>query len=284
MADSKILSALLVLSSFAFAGLAGAGAPTIEEQLVEAINQERWINGQLPPFKGHNQLATAAENHSVAMANRNFFGHCDLDTLSSAGSRAATAGYTGGSIAENLAAGQGTVAGVVAGWMASSGHRNNILSNRRDTGTGFFFQAGDQNNVRVDLDGDCATDQISGPFGEYWTQVFGTRSSVYPVVIDREAWSTDSRNVELYLYGTGWAAEMRLRNESGAFGNWMSFSTILPWQLSAGGGLKEVFVELRNGAGTVRTASDTIRFEGGVSLFEDGFESGNTSAWTTTVQ
>ncbi|MGH7340028.1 MAG: hypothetical protein ACREKH_06010, partial [Candidatus Rokuibacteriota bacterium] len=104
-----------------------------------------------------------------------------------------------------------------------------------------------------------------------------------PVVIDREAHSTGSQNVDLYLYGTGWAQEMRIRNSSGAFTSWMPFDPDVPWTLTAGGGEKTVIVEIRNGA-TVRSASDTILLDQPlIVVFDDGFEAGNTSAWSDVV-
>jgi uncharacterized protein YkwD len=56
-------------------------------------------------------------------------------------------------LGENLAGGQTTAASVVADWMDSPGHRDNILDPRwRDMGVG----------VRT-----------GGHFGVYWVQMFG---------------------------------------------------------------------------------------------------------------
>jgi hypothetical protein len=105
------------------------------------------------------------------------------------------------------------------------------------------------------------------------------------VVIDREAYSTETREVELYLYGSGWATEMRLRNENGAWTAWSAFASDVTWQLSEGAGTKQVFAEIRYG-GTVRSASDTILSNDDTvedEIFADGFESGNDTAWSRTV-
>lgn len=259
-------------------------APTFEEQILERVNQERQANGALPPLKGQTQLAAAAELHSTNMGTRNFFSHCDPDLMTMPGQRVTAAGYVWNSVGENAAAGQTTPQQVMAAWMGSAGHRSNILStNFREIGVGYFLDAADAANVRMDLDSNCVHEGLDGPFFHYWTQDFGRRNDVYPVVIDREAFTTATRDVDLYLYGTGFAVEMRLRNEAGAFTAWMPFDATVAWQLSAAGGVKTVTAEIRNGA-TVRSASDTILLLGTAEvIFEDGFESGNTSAWSNAV-
>jgi uncharacterized protein YkwD len=259
-------------------------APTFEEQVLERVNQERLANGGLPPLKGQTQLAAAAELHSTNMGTRNFFSHCDPDLMTMPGQRVTAAGYIWSSVGENAAAGQTTPQNVMAAWMGSAGHRANILSgNFRELGVGYFLDAADAANVRMDLDSNCVSEGTDGPFVHYWTQNFGRRNDVYPVVIEREAFSTATRNVDLHLYGTGWAQEMRLRNETGTFTAWMPFSSSAAWQLTVGGGIKTVTAELRNGA-TVRSATDSILLEGAAQVvFDDGFESGNTSAWSNTV-
>lgn len=262
-------------------------APTFEEQVLQLVNQERWADGQRPPLKGQTQLAAAAELHSVNMGTRNFFGHCDLDTATLPGTRMTAAGYIWNAAGENIAAGYTDPAAVMAGWMASTGHRNNILNTGyRELGVGYHLDAGDLANVRNDLNTDCVAESTgNGPYFRYWTQNFGRRDNVYPLVIDREAHSTASQNVDLYLYGAGWASEMRIRNSPGAFGPWEPFSSNRAWQLTAGGGLKTVIAEIRNFAGgTVRTASDTILLDQPLNVvFADGFEAGNTSSWSDVV-
>jgi uncharacterized protein YkwD len=67
------------------------------------------------------------------------------------------AGYTDWSdIGENIAAGYPTPESVVAGWMASPGHRENILS-AQFTEIGVGMANG------------------GGSYGMYWTEEFGTR-------------------------------------------------------------------------------------------------------------
>jgi hypothetical protein len=233
--------------------------PTYVEQVVELVNEARWENGQLPPLKGVDLLHNASQTRSDNMANRNFFAHCDLDTGASPWERMEAAGYSWNAAGENIAAGYSTPADVMSGWMESTGHRNNILStNYREIGVGYIYQSNDQGNVRGDGNGDCIADQFNrGPYYRYWTQNFGKRNAVYPVVINREAYETASRQVALYVYGAGWAVEMRFRNEDGAWSAWQPYNANVNWTLSNGNGLKTVYAELRNG-GDVRGVSDTI--------------------------
>jgi hypothetical protein len=136
---------------------------------------------------------------------------------------------------------------VVEAWMNSPGHRANILNGGfRELGAGHAFEAGDA---------------FPGPYGyhHYWVQDFGTRSAVFPLVIADEAYETSQAAVELYLYGTGWAAEMMLSEEPDFAGAvWVPFSPEVSWTLSPGAGVKTVCARLRQGT-AVRTACDEIR-------------------------
>lgn len=241
--------------------------PTPEEEVVSLVNEQRWANGQLPPLKQNAQLAVSAETHSTNMAERDFFAHCDLDTGDGPGVRIAATGYSYNAWAENIAAGYATPADVMSGWMNSSGHRANILSTSvREIGVGYVLQSDDAGNVRQDANGDCSADSFNhGPYRRYWTQNFGRSNTVYPVVINREAFTTATTSVDLYVYGAGWAQEMRFRNESGEWSEWEAYSPDVAWTLSSGGGIKTVFAELRNGS-TVRAAEDQIVLEGAVPV------------------
>jgi uncharacterized protein YkwD len=237
------------------------GSPSFEERVLELVNEERWNNGQLPPLKGSAPLHNAADGHSINMATRDFFDHCDLDTKTSPWDRMEAAGYTGwSSAAENIAAGYSTPEDVINGWMNSAGHRDSILSTGfREIGIGYAFQGNDQGNVRFDTNGDCTADSADGgPYGHYWTQNFGRIESVMPVVIEREVYETTSREVNLYVYGASWAVEMRFRNEAGPWSAWQSYAADVAWTLSSGNGVKSVSAEIRDSNGETRSASDTI--------------------------
>ena len=72
-------------------------------------------------------LASAAEVHSNDMAVNNYFDHPDANGVR-IGGRASAAGYTYGSVGENIAAGQTSASQVVVAWMASESHCKNIMT------------------------------------------------------------------------------------------------------------------------------------------------------------
>lgn len=236
--------------------------PTYEDTLVELVNQERWNNGQLPPLKRIMELDSAAETHSLNQALRNFFGHCDLDTGSWPDDRMRDAGYFPNGWGENIAAGYGSPSSVMSAWMGSSGHRANILSSsNREIGVGYYYQQQDGAGIRQDFNTDCRSDGNSNwPYYHYWTQVFGRRTNIYPLVIDREAFQTYTRSVNLYMYGAGWAQEMRFCNAGRLWSDWESYNPTKVWNLAGGNGPQTVLAEIRNG-GTVLSTHDTIWLE-----------------------
>ncbi|WP_026001122.1 CAP domain-containing protein [Pseudomonas donghuensis] len=106
------------------------------------------------PLTWNSALGTAAQRHSRAMANGNYFAHRapngDLPA-----DRAWDAGYRGRQIGENIAAGQGSPSKAMAGWLASPGHCANLM-NPMFTQVGAAYAA----NSRSDE-------------GVYWTMLFG---------------------------------------------------------------------------------------------------------------
>ena len=100
------------------------------------------------------QLRDAARGHSQDMATNNYFSHTSLDGRTFA-QRIGQAGYAGGFLGENIAAGQSTAQAVVDDWMQSTGHCQNIMnSGFRVIGIGYAFNQ-------------------SSTYGHYWTQNFG---------------------------------------------------------------------------------------------------------------
>lgn len=251
---------LIAVASVVAAGFMAtpAFAQTFPEQVVELTNIERLANGNLPPLKLQSNLMTAGQTHSQNMATRNFFMHCDPDTGTQAWDRMTAAGYSWNAAAENIAAGQMTPATVVAGWMLSPGHRANILSSAyRETGVGFVLDSTDTNNVRVSQTNTCTVSSSNnGPLQRYWTQVFGTRNDVYPVVIAREAYRVSSCLIDVYAYGSGWAQEMRFSNDGSNWSAWQPYAANTTRTLS-GTSSATLHLQLRNGA-SVRSASDTV--------------------------
>ena len=214
-----------------------------EDQVIELVNQQRKANG-LPPLKQVTSLTDAARWYAKDMVDDDYFGR-GHDTYDRSGgglvkvcawSARIGAFYTGwNALGENIADGSPSPQAVVTGWMGSSGHRANILNaDYRETGVGY---------------------RAGASHGHSWVQDFGRRSGVHPVVINDEAASTDSRFVNLDVYG-GWS-EIRIRNDNEAFGPWQPFTNTLAWTLADVDGLRTVDVEVRRGS-TTETASDAI--------------------------
>lgn len=236
---------------------------TPEDRLVVLVNEQRLKHGLLP-LKREALLDRASATHAANMSAMGFVSHCDPDTGTTPQDRmrALDDGWT--SSGENIAAGWETAERVMGAWMASPGHRANILRpDFREIGVGYRYQANDRGKVSGarDDDGVCRRDGSNGgPYRHYWSQSLGARDSVYPIVINGEEPETEEPRVSLYLYGKERATEMRLRNESGAWSEWRPFAEFVSWALSPGNGEKEVEVELRAaGAISLGTAKDRIR-------------------------
>jgi uncharacterized protein YkwD len=107
------------------------------------VNRHR-VDAGLPPLVEDAALEAAAQAHAADMGERDFFAH-----RSPGGGepdrRMRRAGYDGRTTGENLAWGTGlqaTPASIVEGWMASPGHRANILHRSfTHVGTGIAHDA-----------------------------------------------------------------------------------------------------------------------------------------------
>jgi len=119
---------------------APAPAPSATQRVVELTNQRRAEAG-LPALRVNPKLTAAAQAHSADQARRDQMTHVGSDG-SSAGARIQAQGYRWTAWGENVAAGYADAAGVVAGWMGSSGHRQNILNrNFTEIGVGLAYAA-----------------------------------------------------------------------------------------------------------------------------------------------
>lgn len=235
-----------------------APAITFEERVLEIVNQERAAVG-LPPLKGVEELFDSSGAHSFNMADRDFFAHCDPDDMTQPWDRMFLFGYDWSAAAENVAGGFQTPEDVMAGWMASPGHRANILSmSFREVGVGYFEQPGDQNNVRLDQNGDCTPDGTTNALFRYWTQNFGRRNSVFPLVINRESHDTVCAELQLYVYGPANATQMRFSNDGVSWSPFEPYSPTKLWTLpGASGSPANLFSEVTNGS-TTFSAQDEI--------------------------
>jgi uncharacterized protein YkwD len=123
-------------------------------RVLDLTNAERQQAG-LGPLALSPQLNDAAQGYSRVLASGACFEHT-CGPVPKFEDRAGQAGYKGwNALGENIAAGYPTPEAVVAGWMASAGHRANILS-PKFTEMGIGMVSG-------------------GPYGMYWTQEFGSR-------------------------------------------------------------------------------------------------------------
>lgn len=106
------------------------------------------------PLNWSAALANAAESHSRAMAEGDFFAHRDPDGRIP-GDRAELAGYSARLVGENLAAAQISAQQVLDGWLASPEHCANLMNPQfREMGAAY---------ARED----------DSEAGIYWTAVFG---------------------------------------------------------------------------------------------------------------
>ncbi|MDX3458568.1 CAP domain-containing protein [Streptomyces sp. ME02-8801-2C] len=127
---------------------AGTATPAVA-RVVALVNSERDKVG-CSPVTLDAKLSQAAQAHSADMASHNTMSHTGSDG-SDPGQRITRAGYLWSTYGENVAYGYSTPEQVMAGWMASAGHKRNIL--------------------------DCGFKEIGvgvAQPGNYWTQDFGT--------------------------------------------------------------------------------------------------------------
>ena len=99
------------------------GASKGEQLLLAEVNRARAGSG-LPPLRNDRRLRAAARAHSRDMLARGYFGHGNF------GRRLQNYGVRGKTIGENVAWAQGArvnAQAIVAQWMASAGHRANLL-------------------------------------------------------------------------------------------------------------------------------------------------------------
>jgi uncharacterized protein YkwD len=124
-----------------------------EAEVLRLVNVERASAG-CSPLRSKSLLVGVARAHSLDMGEHGYFAH-DSQEGRSPFDRMRAAGYSGGLMGENIAAGQRTPATVMDAWMHSEGHRANIL------------------NCGFHLIGIGVATVAGSPYGIYWTQDFG---------------------------------------------------------------------------------------------------------------
>jgi len=199
-------------------------------------------------------LDYAARYHAKDMIDDNYFDHSTYDGWGNGvtgatyvcGWSTRVALYSSGVGGENIAGGYGTPAAAMDGWMGSSGHKSNLLNTgHREIGVGYA---------------------AGGYWRSYWVQDFGTRSSVYPLVINLEAEQTNTYAANLFVYGAGTFTQMRFKNDNDVWGAWMPFASTLSWNLRQVKGTRTVTVELKKADGSTTTSSDDIYLTNGAAL------------------
>ncbi len=144
--------------------LSNCGLADFDSDLLDAINKVRASGascgtsgtfGATTPVVWNNALMAAADGHSTDMAAQNYVSHTSADGRTVA-DRLAGVGYQWRAYGENIAAGQPTVAVVMAGWQASPGHCANLM-----------------NPLVADVGVACASASDSANYDTYWTMELG---------------------------------------------------------------------------------------------------------------
>lgn len=138
--------------------------PGMREAILQQINTARTAGRVcgteiLPPvaaMRWNDVLFSAAARHSQDMATRNYFSHTSPEGVTF-WQRISMEGYTGWGAGENIAAGQGSVAGVMAAWLNSEAHCRNIMQ-----------------PVLSEVAVACVA-QSGNTYGDYWTMNLGGR-------------------------------------------------------------------------------------------------------------
>ena len=136
-----------------------ASSATWQEQMLTSLNAIREDKG-LKPLIMCKSLTQAAQNYAKTMATQDFFSHEGKDG-STMGQRIQNAGYNwrnsrvASGIAENIAAGQGSVKTVMKDWKNSTGHFKN-MTNGKFLHVGFGMAANQKSTHKM-----------------YWVQNFG---------------------------------------------------------------------------------------------------------------
>ncbi len=97
----------------------------VQNAVVDSVNQHREAAGRAP-LAIDGRLSAAAQSHTEDLARRQTMSHAGTGGTDG-GQRTRNAGYRWSTWGENVAAGQTTAADVMSVWMASPGHRANIL-------------------------------------------------------------------------------------------------------------------------------------------------------------
>ena len=142
----------------------GCGITQLRDSILKQVNSARTVarscgSKRMTAARAvvwNRALAEAAEQHSVDMAARRYFDHVSPDGKG-VSQRVTAQGYNWRMVGENLAGGDTTVDGVIAGWLGSPEHCQNMMSPAyAEVGVACVRQAGSK-------------------WGTYWTMVLATK-------------------------------------------------------------------------------------------------------------
>lgn len=151
---ASALAAAVTMSACAHLAAGPECPATVGQEILERINEVRAGTG-LQPLIVDLRLVRTARAHAESMRDDGFFGHVGPDGREPA-DRVAASDYQWTFVAENLAAGDLTPSQVVAGWLESPLHRDNMLE-----------PAAQQVGIAM-------ADGGTGQYGQYWTAVFAS--------------------------------------------------------------------------------------------------------------
>lgn len=222
-----------------------------ELQIIHLTNLKR-REANLPPLRWNRELHLAARwfaEDAITGRPSAYCGHED-STGRSPGERFTAFGYRNvHAWGENVICGLTTPENAMNGWMNSEGHRRNILhADYREIGVGYYR---------------------NGQSGRgYISQEFSYDPNYAPVIIENEAPTVATPEVNLYIYdtaggegftGMGPAVDIMIANDPD-FTNakWQPYAAELAWRLEAGEGWRSVFVKTRDAMGRTTTVFDTV--------------------------
>ena len=105
-----------------------AAVNAMVNEIAAGVNAQRQAY-RLPALRYNARLGQAAMAHACDMSVNAFFGHRGTDGSNSQ-RRVRAQGYRDCLVAENIAWGYPRASQIISGWMASSGHRTNMLHPR----------------------------------------------------------------------------------------------------------------------------------------------------------
>ena len=208
--------------------------------IVEKTNKERAAHG-LAPLRLNPALVRAATQHACDMAKFGYFDHCTPNAPTGTENYAdyASEQQYPGLCGENLYHGTPRPADILTGWMNSVKHRENLLEPR-------------YNEIGIGLA------RGRDYYDTFCVQFLGRQENIYPLVINREAYTTTAPTVQLYLYGAERMTQMRFSTDGINFTAWENFRSQLSFTLSQELGPHTITVEMTDGNRVYRS-DDTIQ-------------------------